>query len=130
MRPVRAFISDGIFERFSLQLAMQQAEGIRNIMEDVQVDSIELAAATATSQFDTLHLRIRASATDYQVYTETDREVPGTRRAEDFVEYWSFHRRHGARRAVAEARSKGSARNAAVGCISSTRLAATPVVPG
>lgn len=97
MRPSRAFISDGIFERFTLQLEMQKAEGKRNILDNVQVQGIALMAATTTDQFDTLHFRFTASATDYQIYVESGREVPGTRRNDQFMEFWSFHRRHGAK---------------------------------
>jgi hypothetical protein len=96
MQPVRAFISDGILERFSMQLAMQKAQGLRNVMQNVRVHNAQLAAAIATEQFDTLHFEIHASATDYQVRVESGREVAGTRRADEFVEFWSFHRRHGA----------------------------------
>lgn len=97
MRPSRAFISDGVFERFSLQLDMQEAEGKRNVMQDVVVRDAAIVAATSTDQFDTLHVKFFASATDYQVFVESGREVSGTRRSESFVEFWSFHRRHGAK---------------------------------
>src|SRR5690606_22202172 len=66
------------------------------ILQNVRVHGVELAAAAATEQFDTLHMEIHASATDYQVRVDSGREVAGTRRAEEFVEFWSFHRRHGA----------------------------------
>lgn len=94
---VRPFISDGIRERFSLQIGMQQAEGIRNQMEDVRVLNSSLAAAFSDEAFDTLHVRIHASAVDATVDLRTGRRTTGSGRAAEFVEFWSFHRRPGAR---------------------------------
>lgn len=94
---VRPFISDGIRERFSLQIGMQQAEGTRNQMEDVEVLDAGIAAAFSDDAFDTLHIRIHASAVDYSVDLRTGRRTSGSSRSEEFVEFWSFHRRPGAR---------------------------------
>jgi hypothetical protein len=80
LTPVRAFFSDGIFERFSLQLAMQKSQGLRNVMDNVRVHEVAFTAAAATDQFDTMHLRIHASATVYQIKDDTGSGVPGTRR--------------------------------------------------
>jgi predicted lipid-binding transport protein (Tim44 family)/uncharacterized tellurite resistance protein B-like protein len=93
---VRAFISDGIHERFSLQVGMQQAEGIRDEMQDVKVLSVKTAAVFQDA-FDTIHVRVRASAVDYTVSRDTGRRIRGSSIAEEFVEFWSFHRRPGAK---------------------------------
>jgi len=92
---VRAFISDGIRERFELQLDMQKADGERNDMSEVQVHGMEVAAAFCDPQFDTLHVRVEASAIDVTVNVQTGRTTSGTKNRDYFVEYWSFHRRRG-----------------------------------
>lgn len=96
LTPVRPFISDGIHERFSLQIGMQKTEGIRNAMENVVVHQLEAVAIFSTSSFDTIHMRIEASAIDYDVQLENGKRV-GEKSSSRFVEYWSFHRRPGAK---------------------------------
>ena len=93
---VRAFISDGIHERFSMQVGMQQAEGFRNVMEDVAVTECEAVAIFSTGSFDTIHLQISASAKDYNADLKTGKKLTRAR-DESFTEYWSFYRRPGAK---------------------------------
>lgn len=95
MSPVRPFISDGINERFSLQIEMQKAEGFRNVMEDLQVVEAETVAIYSDNLFDTIHVSIRAKAVDYDLSLKTDRKVRGHGSSEEFTEVWSFHRRSG-----------------------------------
>lgn len=92
---IHPFISDGIKERFSLQIHMQKKQGMRNLMEDVQVLSAEITSVESDKHFDTIHVRITAKANDSDVDLKTGRKIrnnfDGT-----FVEYWSFLRKPGA----------------------------------
>ncbi len=92
---VKRFISDGVNERFSLQIHMQKAQGIRNLMEDVQVLSAEITSVESDRHFDTIHVKFTARAKDFDVDLDTSRKIrlnyDGT-----FVEYWSFLRKPGA----------------------------------
>lgn len=92
---VRPFISDGIYERFSLQTGMQQAAGFRNVMEQIQILNTNILALYSTTQFDTIHIRIQASATDYDADLKSGRKISGTEHSGPFVEIWSFCRRLG-----------------------------------
>jgi len=92
---VRSFISDGIYERFSLQTGMQQAAGFRNVMDQVQILNSNVLALYSTTQFDTIHIRIQASATDYHADLKSGRRISGTEHSGPFVEIWSFCRRLG-----------------------------------
>ncbi|MCK5784973.1 MAG: TIM44-like domain-containing protein [Candidatus Sabulitectum sp.] len=92
---VRRFISDGVNERFSLQIEMQKKQGIRNRMEDVQILGTEIISIESDSHFDSIHLKITAKAKD------TDEDIATGRKIRDnfsgaFVEYWSFLRKPGA----------------------------------
>ncbi len=91
---VRRFISDGVNERFSLQIDMQKKQGIRNKMENVQVLNTKITSIESDSHFDSIHLRITAKAKDTDVDLETGKNIrdnySGT-----FVEYWSFLRKPG-----------------------------------
>jgi len=92
---VRSFISDGIHERFNMQIAMQKAENMRNRMENVLIESCQVAAIYSDEHFDTIHLEIKASASDYTVSLKNGRRVQGSRTPGSFIEYWSFNRKTG-----------------------------------
>ena len=98
LRLCRAFVSDGVRERFELYIAMQKAENIRNRMKDVEVDHCEIVSVTSDSHFDTIHVRIRASAISYNEDLTSGKRVSGNsaRTPITFTEVWSFSRRPGA----------------------------------
>ena len=95
MLPVRHFVSDGIYERFQLQIKMQQQSYTRNVMSDVNVTSAKVVSIRSDSFFDTAHILFAASAVDYTEDSRTHRHVAGSRQAETFSEVWSFLRRPG-----------------------------------
>lgn len=113
MSPARAFISDGIHERFSLQIEMQKAEDFRNLMEDVEVVEAETVAIYSDRMFDTIHVSIHARAVDYDLSLKTDRKIRGTGAPEEFVEVWSFHRRSGAQTLTRQGSVEGNCPNCA-----------------
>jgi uncharacterized tellurite resistance protein B-like protein/predicted RNA-binding Zn-ribbon protein involved in translation (DUF1610 family) len=96
MSPVRHFISDGVFDRFALQLEMQKGCGIRNEMRDVRVLGSRLVGSDADRFFDTLHVAITAEAVDTLVALEGNRRLQGGDAPERFTEIWTFLRRPGA----------------------------------
>ena len=91
---IRRFISDGVNERFSLQIGMQKKQNIRNRMENVQVLGTEIVSIESDPHFDSIHLRITAKANDTDENLATGKKIrdnySGT-----FVEYWSFLRKPG-----------------------------------
>jgi hypothetical protein len=98
LRLCRAFVSDGVRERFELYIAMQKAENIRNRMKDVETDNCEIVSVTSDSHFDTIHVRMRASAISYNEDLTSGKRVSGNsdRTPITFTEVWSFSRRPGA----------------------------------
>jgi len=97
LSPIRPYVSDALYERFTIQIGEQKDIGYRNIVEDVRIESIGVALASAGEIFDEIAFRIGASATDYRIDVKNGKEIKGTRRAEHFVEYWSLIRRKGAK---------------------------------
>lgn len=93
--PIRPFVTDGVFERFSLQVAELKARGLVNQMDDLAIHSIRLADACSDDMFDTVSFRITAAAVDKEVEVATGKLVSGARGKEEFTEYWSFLRRPG-----------------------------------
>jgi hypothetical protein len=99
LKACRAFISDGVHERFELYIAMQRAENIRNRMRDVHVTRREIVAVTSDRHFDTMHVSFTASAISYNEDLSSGRRVSGNsdRTPITFTEIWSFSRRPGVR---------------------------------
>ena len=62
MAASRAFISDGIMERFSIHIDMQKALGIRNNMADVKVVDYRMIGATGRLYLSGREADIRAAA--------------------------------------------------------------------
>jgi hypothetical protein len=89
---VRGFMSDGVHERFSIQLREQRALGYRNEMSAVRVLETSLVDARFGRDFDVVSVRITASASDARFDCASGREIQGSRRAERFTEIWSFLR--------------------------------------
>ncbi|PQO30063.1 TIM44-like domain-containing protein [Blastopirellula marina] len=97
---IRAFVSDGVYERFSLQIDEQQEHGFRNVIEDVKIlgmAPVEIVASrNDQNAFEVISLRVTAKAKDYRVDRTTGKLIPGSKTNETFVEVWSFLRRRGA----------------------------------
>ncbi len=96
MSSARAFISDGVRERFERQLAGLKARGLRNLMEGVEVRDIELMACRSDKHFDALWVRIAAAALDRTV-DAAGSTVSGAFGRQEFEEVWTFLRRPGAK---------------------------------
>jgi uncharacterized membrane protein YebE (DUF533 family) len=94
---VRRGMSDGVLRRFSTQVALNRFHGTRNVTADVKVRRAAVAAVESDDEFDTLHVRVAASARDCDVPANTPDAEAFSRaaRAQEtpFVEHWSFVRR-------------------------------------
>lgn len=110
LNPVRHFVSDAVHERFSLQLAEMGQRGVRNIMENVSVESATIAQVDVEDQFQTITVLIQAVAADYEL-DAADKLVFGSKRPEEFSEYWSFIRRPGATSKAGEGLMEGHCPN-------------------
>jgi len=95
LRSVRGFISDGLHERFAIQLREQKALGYRNQMSNVRLREVGLVDAHRLEHFDVVSVRFRAWAGDCRIDLESGREIEGFRRGEFFEEIWSFLRGRG-----------------------------------
>jgi hypothetical protein len=95
MAKARAFISDGVYERFTRQIAEQKARGVRNRMTDVNVLSCEAAGYLAGPHFDSVYVRVRAEADDAMVSLQEGGVLSEERGS--FEEIWTFLRRPGAK---------------------------------
>jgi hypothetical protein len=100
MRPARAFVSDGVFSRFVVQLEMMKVEGLRNVMSDASVLYITIEAVSTAPPLDVVHVRFTAQARDQNIpYNATpEQAAEALRHAQvaPYTEIWTLVRRQGA----------------------------------
>ena len=101
MAPVRNLVSQGVYNRFRLQLRlMREQEKVENLMDAFTVRSISLIKASLSHSYHTLHVHVNASALDVVVPVSMTGEEK--KRALDrakksyFTEVYSFTRKRGA----------------------------------
>ncbi len=94
---VRAFISDGVHERFSLQFQEQKLMGYRNITVLRKFHRSLIVDARFDEVFETVAVVFEASVTDYRESLADGQKIPGSDGPSRFTEYWSFLRRRDAR---------------------------------
>ena len=112
LAPLRPFVSDGVFERFSLQVADQVAAGWRQRMDDTSLGAPVVVACDAGPVFDRLTVRLPFQARISKVDRETDEPVPGSTLPErTFAECWTFLRRRGTRTLSADGLMEGQCPN-------------------
>ncbi len=97
LAPVQAFLSDGVFERFSLQIDDLRRDRIKDVMEKVSVLGQEVVKLDSDSHFDTFHVLITASAVNYRAHLDSGEFLGGSKNPDRFSEVWSFIRRLGSK---------------------------------
>jgi len=94
---IQNFVSDGVLERFTLQIIEQREAGIRDHMEGLKILEAKVAKVDTDKHFDSIHVYFRAIAVNYRVDLKTGMRTEGTTAPEEFEEYWSFLRKPGAK---------------------------------
>ena len=95
MTRARAFISDGVHERFARQIAESRSRGLRNQMSDVRVLETEALGYLAGPSYDAVYVRVKASALDQTVALDGGAVLSGG--PDVFSEVWTLLRRPGAK---------------------------------
>ena len=93
LAPVRRWMSDGVWQRFTTQIMMMRLLEQKNVVDDIRIKRIFIDAIEEDGDFDIVHLGIHFSAQDDFVsarFPELDR-----RGALDLLEYWTFVRKAG-----------------------------------
>lgn len=115
MTPVRPFLSDATWQRFNVQLALMQAQGVRDALADIQVLDVQLIGLHQSNWYDSIHVRVRASIRDTDVaadQTDAQAMAAASRVApEAFTEVWTFVRKPGAQTRIGEDLFQGKCPN-------------------
>ncbi len=95
MEVARAFVSDSIMERYTVQLQGLKDKHWTNHMDNVAVGSMDIAKVSQDEKFDKITVRISASVADYTTDDATGKVVKGSQTSSHFTEYWTFIRSKG-----------------------------------
>lgn len=90
---VRKYISDGVYQRFNTQFKMMNLLEQTNVLEDIQIKSIQIDRAEIDGNYDVLHVAVYASVRDKFISKKYPEFNSGG--YEEFVEYWSFIKKNG-----------------------------------
>jgi Tim44-like domain len=99
LSPARVYLSDGIYNRWQLQINQMLAMHKRNVLEDLAINGCTIARVAGDPNFDSITVRIDAWAADYEV-DDQNKLVSGDQKAAPFTEYWTFIRSRAARTRV------------------------------
>lgn len=103
LEPARVYMSDGIYRRWKTQVDAMIAAHKRNIMDDLVIGGAQVVKVQTDPNFDSITVRIDASAADYEVDdTTSNKVIYGSRRSQPFTEYWTFIRSGAARTKAGE----------------------------
>ncbi|MEA2042735.1 MAG: TIM44-like domain-containing protein [Bacteroidota bacterium] len=98
LNKVRNLLTDRVYENFMFWIDAYIREGLSNKLEQVRISDIRLSKVTTDKYYDTVTVRIFASALDY-VENSSGKVIGGSsRRARKFSEYWTFIRKAGVRK--------------------------------
>lgn len=101
LEPARVYLSDGIYNRWKLQIDQMVAMHKRNVLEDLAINGCTIARVAGDPNFDSITVRIDAWAADYEV-DDQNKLVSGDKKAAPFTEYWTFSRSRAAQTRVGE----------------------------
>lgn len=92
IKPIRKFISDGMYQKFKSQFMMMKELGQHNEVDAVEIINCKIADASTDGVYDTVTFQLYATMHD----TFVSPKYPELNDAcEDaFIEYWTFIRKH------------------------------------
>jgi predicted lipid-binding transport protein (Tim44 family) len=101
LEPARIYLSDGIYQRWKLQVEQFVAMHKRDVLEDLAVNGCMIAKVASDANFDSITVRFDAIAKDYEV-DDSGKMVSGDKTIQPFTEFWTFIRSQAARSKVGE----------------------------
>ncbi len=82
-------------ESYSFWIDTYKKEGIKNKLDNIEIQSIEIASVDIDTYYETFTVRIFASCLDY-MENRSGKLIGGSnKKARKFSEYWTFMRRAG-----------------------------------
>jgi predicted lipid-binding transport protein (Tim44 family) len=88
----RAVMADGIWQTHKSQIGDQKAKGVRNVLEDLAIETTTIVEASSSGGKDTIALLIKAHCKDYEVDLVSGKRQSGDRSVEAWAEIWTYQR--------------------------------------
>ncbi|MBL9104720.1 MAG: TIM44-like domain-containing protein [Myxococcales bacterium] len=92
LRPVRPFVSDSMFNYLSYWIDAYRAQGLRNVLKDMEISRVQLVKLIRDRHFDALTVRIWATGLDYTEDAQGRRVAGNARSKRAYSEYWTLIR--------------------------------------
>lgn len=104
LEPARVYMSDGIYHRWKNQIDAMTTAHKKNILDNLVIGGVQIVKAQSDPNFDSITVRIDASAADYEVdENNANKVIFGSQKDQPFTEYWTFTRSGAARTKAGEA---------------------------
>jgi DNA-directed RNA polymerase subunit RPC12/RpoP len=98
LKPVRPYVSDGLFDYLQYWVAAYPSQGLRNVLEGMRLTELTLTKIVRDRWYDALTFRIWGSGRDSTVRVATGEVVGGDPKHDRaYSEYWTLIRGSGVR---------------------------------
>lgn len=92
---IKPYVSLAVYTQFATKISQQQNEDLLNHIENLKIINSEIDGADTDKWFDTIHIKFKAQASDYQTCKKDGKIVKGSKQPTLFIEYFTFIRRKG-----------------------------------
>ncbi len=90
---IRPFVSNGVYNRFSIQIEIQKAENRRNLIENINILNANIIAAASDNFYDRIDVAFSVMMDDKDIDLKTQKVLQVNESS--FIEYWTFLRKRG-----------------------------------
>ena len=90
-----AFLADGTYEQFQIQINTMKAEHEIDLMKDINIKKAIIVRLSSKAGYDSLSVQFTVNAVNYRIDDRNNAFKNGSKTPEEFTEIWTFMRRTG-----------------------------------
>ncbi len=90
-----AFLADGTYEQFQIQINRMKADHEIDLMKDIDFKKVIIVRLSSKAGYDSLSVQFTVSAVNYRIDDRNNSLKDGSMSPEEFTEIWTFMRRTG-----------------------------------
>ncbi len=92
-----AFLADGTYEQFQIQINTMKADHEIDLMKDIDIKKALIVRLSSKAGYDSLSVQFTVSAVNYRIDDRNNSFKDGSQIPEEFTEIWTFMRRTGSK---------------------------------
>ncbi|MBQ2592252.1 MAG: TIM44-like domain-containing protein [Candidatus Riflebacteria bacterium] len=92
-----AFLADGTYEQFQIQINRMKADHEIDLMKDINIKKALIVRLSSKAGYDSLSVQFTVSAINYRIDDRNNSFKDGSQIPEEFTEIWTFMRRTGSK---------------------------------